>query len=30
MPQAAALVLCGLVTLVLNLHAARVPLRLHW
>jgi hypothetical protein len=30
LPQAAALVLCGLATLVLNLHAARVPLRIHW
>lgn len=28
--QAACLVLCGLATVVLNLHAYRVPLRLHW
>ena len=30
LPQAACLVLCGLATLMLNLHAARVPLRFHW
>jgi hypothetical protein len=28
--QACCLVLCGLATLVLDLHAHRVPLRLHW
>jgi hypothetical protein len=28
--QAASLVICGLATMVLNLHAHHVPLRLHW
>jgi hypothetical protein len=28
--QAACLVLCGLATLVLDLHAHKIPLRLHW
>ena len=30
LPQAACLLLCGLATFLLDLHAHHVPLRLHW